>query len=109
MNLVYDEKLWFFHKGCQGKHYLIGNPHTFKGRMWAWCEHKQRSFFVSKSEISECSEQTTYWIAGFLTGNEPSPPTDKEGDVNFESQEYKAWQKATQEFRQIGYWPEDEQ
>ena len=78
----YDEMLWFEHKGCDGKHYFLGNPHTFPGRMWAWCPVKESSFFVSKIEILKTSDQAEYWIKGFLSSNEPQPPADENGDVN---------------------------
>ena len=82
-DLKYDSDLWFEHKGCEGKHYLIGNPHTFPVRMWAWCPKKETTFFVSKSQIGEMSLQTKYWIKGFLTGNQPKPPAEENEDVDF--------------------------
>ncbi len=100
----YDDKLWFNHKGCDGKHFLIGNPHTFHGRMWAWCPVKQRSFFVSKDEILESSEQTKYWVKGFLSGNQPSPPKNENQDVDYTSDEYKLWKENIREFEQSGIW-----
>jgi len=100
----YKENLWFEHLGCEGKHYLIGNPHTFPGRMWAWCPKKERTFFVSKSEMGSMSEQAESWIKGFLSGNQPSPPTNEEGDVDFDSKEYKTWSKAAELFLDTGYW-----
>ena len=100
----YDVNLWFYHKGCEGKHFLFGNPHTFPGRMWAWCEVKKRSFFVSKSEMGECSEQTTYWVKGFLAGNQPDAPTDENGDVDYKSAEYKNWLRKLEEFEETGFW-----
>src|SRR5579885_3193266 len=75
----YDEQLWFLQEGCDEKHFLIGNPHTFPGRMAAWCPKEQRGFCVSKSEMGECSRATRYWVEGFLRGNEPAYPTDEKG------------------------------
>lgn len=65
-----DDKLWFYHKGCEDKHYLIGNPHTHAGRMLAWCSNKNVTFCVSESEIEDMSLESKYWIRGFLSGNE---------------------------------------
>jgi hypothetical protein len=101
----YDEKLWFtMGSHCEGKHYLLGNPHTFVGRMLAWCSQKEVSFFVSKSAIDECSVEAKYWIEGFLKGNEPEPPTNENSDMDFESEDYKNWLEKIEEFRQIGVW-----
>ncbi len=102
--LQYDEDLWFFHKGCTGKHFLLGNPHTFSGRMSAWCPVNQRSFAVSKSEIEEQSEPSKYWIQGFLHGNQPEPPVNEEGDVEVESMAFQKWAAASVLFTETGYW-----
>lgn len=107
MNIVpqFDENLWFMMENhCEGKHYLLGNPHTFKGRISAWCPQKKASFFFSKSEIGECSNEAHYWIKGFLAGNEPEPKTDENGDIDFESEEYKNWLKKVEDFRKTGIW-----
>mgnify|MGYP001043981856 CR=1 FL=1 len=102
--IEFDENLWFNHKGCEGKHYLIGNPHTFHGRIYAWCPKKGIGFCVSISEIERMSDYSKYWIQGYLNGNQPEPPTDSSGDVNFESSEYKKWMKSIQLFTLTGYW-----
>lgn len=103
-----DERIWFEHDGCEGKHYMLGNPHTFTGRMYAWCPKRQTSFFVSKSEILNASVECEYWIKGFLSGNQPEPPTDEKGDVNFESKEYKNWIDKITEFEKTGDWELEE-
>jgi len=100
----HDEALWFHHLGCSGKHYLLGNPHTFPGRMLAWCPLKKKSFFVSKSEMLEASSEATYWVSGFLAGAEPEPPLNADKDVDFESSGYKRWEQLVTEFRQTGSW-----
>ena len=102
--IQFDENLWFIHKGCEGRHYLIGNPHTFYGRILAWCPKKERSFMVSVSEMEQMSDFTKYWIEGFLKGNEPEPPTDSNEDVDFESDEYKIWTEEIKLFHETGYW-----
>ncbi len=101
-----DKELWFtVPDKCHGeKHYLLGNPHTFKGRIMAWCPHKETSFFVSLKEMKELSEPARWWITGYLRGNEPHPPINGDGDTNFDSKEYKAWEKACDEFHESGVW-----
>ena len=69
-DLEYDDCLWFYHKGCEGRHYLLGNPHTHYGRMFAWCPEKNTTFCVSESEMNEMSNESKYWIKGFLSGSE---------------------------------------
>lgn len=100
----YDEHLWFTYSGCEGNHFLLDNPHTHIGRIMAWCPVKQRTFFVSKSEIKDCSIEAKYWIKGFLKGNQPEPPRNGDGDVDFSSEEYIVWLKAIKLFDRTGYW-----
>jgi len=107
-NLKYDKNLWFEHLGCKGKHYLIGNPHTYVGRMWAWCPKEERTFFVSKADMGEMSEQAKFWVQGFLNGHEPDPPVNEDGDVDFESLEYKTWTEAMVFFHETGFWTDQE-
>ena len=98
--IKYDESLWFEHNECEGKHYLIGNPHTFTGRMNAYCPIKKQTFCISKSEIGKKSIETEYWIKGFLSGNEPSPPEDED----FESKYYKKWINKIKKLETTGEW-----
>jgi hypothetical protein len=104
----FDENLWFLMgEHCEGKHFLLGNAHTFRGRMLAWCPAKERSFFVSKSEIGKCSLETKFWVKGFLAGNEPDAPTDKNQDsVTPDTEEYKNWLAAVKLFAETGCWNE---
>lgn len=76
-----DPVLWFTTGHCEGRHYLLGNPHTFPGRLSAWCPSMRRGFSVSKSEIAECSNETTYFVKGFLSGQEAGAPSDEAGDL----------------------------
>jgi len=105
----YDPALWFHHTGCSGNHYLLGNPHTFAGRMYAWCPLKQRTFFVSKSAIGDSSPEAKYLVMGFLHGAEPAPPTDLQGDTDFDSAEYRAWIAKVSAFQESGSWVDAEQ
>ena len=104
--LPLNEKLWFtMGSHCAGKHYLLGNAHTFNGRMLAWCPLKEKSFYVSKTEMDDLSEEAQYWIKGFLSGNEPEPPVDDVGDMlAFDTPQYQFWLKATELFTETGYW-----
>lgn len=83
---------------------MIGNPHTYNGRIDAWCPEKGTCFCVSLSEIEDMSEYSKYWINGYLNGNQPEPPIDHEGDVDFDSPEYNKWSKETELFIETGYW-----
>lgn len=103
-----DDNLWFYHKGCTGQHFLLGNPHTFPGRLYAWCPVRERSFYCSLQEMERMSEEARYWITGYLHGNQPEPPRDAEGDVDFESAAYQEWVKACELFLNTGNWNEDE-
>lgn len=49
------------------------------------------------------SSECKYWIKGFLSGNQPEPPCDNEGDVNFESKEYKGRVNKIDDFEKTGY------
>ena len=103
----YNTDLWFYHNGCKGKHYLLDNPHTFFGRILAWCPENGRSIFVSKYEMGEMSEASKYWIEGFLKGNQPSPPTDEDGMPAFESKAYELWEDEMELFSETGFWTYD--
>jgi hypothetical protein len=101
----FDEALWFLDEECTGKHYVLGNAHTFRGRIQAWCPTKEKSFFISSSEISECSRETKYFIRGFLAGQEPAPPVDDQGHLlPPEDEDFCAWRHATAQFRDTGLW-----
>ncbi len=102
----FDERLWFTMRSCcSGKHYLVYNPHTFPGRMGAWCPEKRINFCVSKSEIKQCSVEAQFWMQGFLVGNEPDAPTNEEGDYLPESSPaFERWRTAREVFPQVGFW-----
>ncbi len=106
----FDEQLWFtMGDCCPGKHYLIYNPHTFPGRMGAWCPVKRVSFCVSIAEVEECSSEARYWIEGFLKGNEPDAPMDDYGDyVLDDDPRYEQWRENVKQFSLTGYWKPDE-
>ena len=104
----FDDQLWFLMgEHCEGKHYILGNPHTFPGRFLAWCPCKQVSFFASLAGVENCSVESRYWFQGLLHGSEPSPPRNSEGDIDFDSLEYAEWLKRCEDFRATGYWDDN--
>lgn len=97
-----DDRLWF-EAPCGGRDLLAGTSgHTYPGRMSAWCPHKQVGYNVSLSEMGEMSEQSRYFVAGFLAGNEPGPPDDADHEI--EPDDLAAWLAATARFRRTGLW-----
>jgi hypothetical protein len=69
-----DPTLSFEMDGYPGRNFLIGNPHTFPGRMEAYSEAERRAFAVSLNEMTNVSPAARAWISGFLSGSEPAPP-----------------------------------
>lgn len=100
-----DPRLWFDTESC-GRHYLVeGNPHTFHGRMYAYCEQLGSYTRVSKGEMAESSPEADYFVRGFLSGNEPSPPLSADGDLLPESDpEQQRWQDGVALYRRTGFW-----
>lgn len=92
--------------GCEGRHYLVdGNPHTFHGRMYFYCPPQNVYTRISKSEIGECSDETRYFLRGFLSGNEPPPPRDEDNELlDNDDPQFAQWRTAVEMFRQTGYW-----
>ena len=103
-----DRALWF-EPGCcaGGGHFLHNNPHTFQGRMEAYCEAHDRTFAVCRSEIERCSHEAEYWIRGFLFGTEPPPPLDPDGYEidDLDDWRWRRWRDAIEVFRRVGAWP----
>jgi hypothetical protein len=81
---------------------LTGNPHTFHGRMSAWCPAQQVRYIVSLDETTEMSAASRYFIKGFLSGNEPAPPGEDDG--NQDPGDLAAWLAAIARFRATGTW-----
>jgi hypothetical protein len=96
-----DTDLEFRSTHCDGWHFLVGNPHTFPGRMAAWCQNQQVEITVSLDEMTYISLGASFWIKGFLAGSELAPPTsDSPSDEA-------AWEEARREYRSTGIWPGD--
>ena len=97
-----DEQLWF-EGSCGGRDFLVdGSGHTFPGRMTAWCPIKDGYYNVSFGEMGAMSTAARYFIRGFLSGNEPDPPEDEDGEMTPDDRV--AWLAATSRFRRTGYW-----
>jgi hypothetical protein len=105
IKIEYDENLWIELKNCEGRHFLIGNPHTFKGRIDVYCPPKNSTCCISYCEIKNMSIESKYWLHGYLRGNEPDPPEEYEGESAidyFQSERYKEWEFKIQKFRNTG-------
>jgi hypothetical protein len=94
-----DPDLEFKGTHCDGWHFLVGNPHTFTGRMAAWCQNQQIEITVSLEEMTYISLGANFWIKGFLSGSEPAPP-----ELESPAAEA-AWEAARREYRSTGEWP----
>ena len=108
----HNKNLWIKLNHCEGNHYLLGNCHTFPGRMNAYCELKDKTFCVSSNEIIEMTTESDYWIRGFLSGNEPEPPEELEmefPDDYFNSERFKKWVTMTEKFKQTGQWDDEKE
>ena len=103
-----DKDLWIRTSGCDGRDYLVGNCHTFRGRMGAYCPDRDVGYSVSISEIEDMSPEAARWVAGFLSGNEPSPE-DMFGpgihDAHDSDPRWERWRAALADFRATGEWP----
>ncbi|GIH10572.1 hypothetical protein Rhe02_86390 [Rhizocola hellebori] len=96
-----DERLWF-DAPCGKRDFLVGSGNTFVGRMAAWCPHQAVSYNVSRSEMGAMSEESRYFVAGFLAGNAPGYAVDADGEID--DADLAAWRAATDRFRRTGFW-----
>jgi hypothetical protein len=108
----FDETLWFACSLTPGsRDYVVGNAHTFLGRLLAYCERKEGSphYYASASEVlRECSTETGWWVRGFLAGAEPEPPRDLDGDfLAFDHPEMALWRQRTSVWAESGVWSDD--
>lgn len=77
----------------------------FTGEYQRYCPQKDVFFNVSLGEIGDMPLNTKYWIKGFLSGNEPSPPVDEEGDIYPPIHEDNIhWDKSVALFHKTGSW-----
>jgi hypothetical protein len=106
-----DPHLWFV-GSCGKRDYLVEtNPHTFPGRMSAFCPHcppEQASYNVSLKDLGECSAEAQIWSRGFVAGNEPHVPLDRRGsELEDDTPEHAAWEQARAAYLKSGEWPVD--
>jgi hypothetical protein len=100
-----DERLWFEMAGCPGRHFFVDGNSTILGRIYAWCPTKQITTRVSKSEVVAASDESWYFIKGFLAGSEPAPPLDEEGMLSTDEAAVARWRSNCAEWRVTGEWP----
>lgn len=93
-----DPDLVFEVRNRSGLHYLLGNPHTFTGRIAAWSQDQHIEVCVSLSEMTHISAPARYWINGFLAGSEPPPPASDNDAAEA------AWESARRAYRATGEW-----
>jgi hypothetical protein len=98
-----DPVLWF-EAPCGRRDLLTGSGGTYPGRMAAWCPDKQVSYNVSLAEMGQMSQQARYYVAGFLAGNQPGPPSPLDPDADIKPDDLTAWKAATSRFRRTGLW-----
>ncbi len=102
-----DAQRWVVTRLCVNhRDYLVGNPHTFPGRMAVWCPAASRELSVSKRDIVDAAQGSKDWIAGFLSGNEPPPPDDEGLRADVWEKAHQEWESRTQRFRRDGQWPD---
>ena len=65
-----SDGLWVEADGF-GRCRLLGNAHTFPGRIAAWSETLASNVTISRSDVRDASPEAWAWIEGFLAGNEP--------------------------------------
>jgi hypothetical protein len=85
--------------------YLIGNPHTFRGLILAFCPVSQRQFSLYKEDIDVMSDEASAWVRGFLAGSEPAPPDDQGLSADDWERAVTTWEELTRRYRETGRWP----
>ena len=97
-----DPRLWFEMDGCRGPHYLVdGSPHII-GRLYAYRPVKRDTTRVSKSELTAMSTESRYFIRGYLSGSEPPPPLDDDGQRDLVA--WDSWERAVRMYHETGIW-----
>lgn len=101
-----DPRLWVRVDGIEGRCFLLGNNHTFRGRICAYSESDRTAFGISKCQIVEQSDEAGYWIEGFLNGAEPRGE-DMFGPRFLDDEDglRERWWKALELFHESGSWP----
>lgn len=106
----FDPRPLFMETGCEGRHFVHAcpTPHTFPGRIRAWCPVKRVVYNFSKAQMLDAPHETMLWLDGYLAGNEPEPPRHEEGFAEYTSPAALAWADKAKAFRSKGFWPGDE-
>jgi hypothetical protein len=103
-----DENLWVMVRGT-GKVYVIGNAHTFFGRIAGYSESLRSGYIFSLSEVEDASPSARAWIDGFLAGNEPDLDEylgfGEVWDLGDNDPDVVRWIDACRRFRRGGYMP----
>lgn len=102
-----NPQLWFTSPLCGGRDYLAEvNPHTFPGRLEAFCPHESRSYSVSLADLVGASRECLIWAQAFVVGNEPDPPNGP-GIAPEDHPGHPAWKAGCLQYQKTGYWPVD--
>ncbi|MCW2494457.1 hypothetical protein [Jatrophihabitans sp.] len=101
-----DPKLWVELQGRAGRWLIHYNPHTYPGR-FAVVDADDNPIYASKSEITACSTEASYWIDGYLHGAEPEA-SRMFGEGIWDSTDpdprWEQWRDALDEFHATGVW-----
>jgi hypothetical protein len=103
--------LWVEVASYPGRLFIMGNPHTFTGRITGWSFDRDESFYFSKGDVTDASDAARWWLDGYLHGSEPEfeqffaldPSTL--GEIDDDDARWAEWRAALQEFRATGKLP----
>ena len=108
-----DPDLWVEVAGYPGRLFIMGNPHTFPGRITAWSHDNDESLYFSKSEVTAFSDAARRWVEGFLHGAEPEPAEylgidpGEVDEMDDDDPRLEEWRDALATFRETGAMPRD--
>jgi hypothetical protein len=105
--LEIDAELWvsLVEGQCQGRHFLLYNPHTFPGRIGVYCPTMRRTTRISKVQIADTSRAARYWLEGYLAGCEPRAPRSEAGEpLEHDDPRIVLWRQAIETFARTGFW-----
>ena len=104
---AYDERLWITRAGVDGRGYLLGNPHTYRGRMAVWFPAIDDQLYVSKCEVVDASPEAGAWIAGYLSGSEMDAHElfgPEMANAEDDDERWERWRGLLREYRETGDW-----
>jgi len=86
---------------------IIGNPHTFRGRFEVAISPTVR-VSCSIGDVTPETLEAQYWLAGYLTGAEPSPydvlGDDYDESLPDDSELIQRWRDTVNDFQSSGVW-----